>query len=47
MGRDFKFITNPQKYASFKEIEQSNHLSDELELILKEIEKTKKAASVF
>ncbi|PAC85923.1 recombinase family protein [Bacillus subtilis] len=41
-GEIFKFITNPQKYASFKEIEQSNHLSDELELIQKEIEKTKK-----
>lgn len=39
-----KFLNSSQilKYVSFKEAEQSNHLSDELELIEKEIEKTKK-----
>ncbi|WP_412675224.1 recombinase family protein [Bacillus atrophaeus] len=38
----YKFITNPEKYSAYKEIEHTNHLADELEFVKKEIEKTKK-----
>ncbi|WP_420806834.1 recombinase family protein [Bacillus nakamurai] len=38
----YKFIMNPEKFSSYKEIEQTNHLGNELETIKKEIEKTKK-----
>ncbi|MDA1474756.1 recombinase family protein [Bacillus changyiensis] len=38
----YRFITNPEKYSAFKEVNKTNHLAEELEFVKKEIEKTKR-----